>query len=219
MSTRFPQYHAAATQIVRVCQRLYARGLIAGQDGNVSVRVEPGLVLVTPAGFSKVDVTADDLVLLTIDGDRVEGEHAPSSEVAVHLRAYQQRPDVAAVVHAHPVHATGFAVVGETLPHDVLPEVTVLLGRIPLVPYSTPGTPAVALAFDPFWAEHDVFLMQNHGAVALGRDLTVAHQRMESLEHAAQILLAARTVGPVPSLPRRAVAELEALHAARRRIT
>ncbi len=213
-----PAWGATAEAIVRVCRRLWTRGLIAGQDGNVSVRVAPDRILVTPAGFSKVDVTADDLVLLSEAGDRLAGRHAPSSEVAVHLRAYQCRPDVGAVVHAHPVTATGFAVAGETLPDGVLPEVTVLLGRIPLVPYATPGTPEVASAFGPWWAEHDVFLMAHHGALALGSDLTIAHQRMESLEHAARIIAAARSLGTVPPLPPEAVAVLEAQRAARRRL-
>jgi len=211
-----PSLRAAAEQVVRVCQRLDARELIAGQDGNVSVRVDDDRILITPAGFSKYAVTPDDLVLVALDGARLGGPHAPSSEMAVHLRAYQRRPDVRAVIHAHPVHATAFSVMGETLPHDVLPEVTVLLGRIPFVPYSTPGTPGVAVAFDPFWADHDVFLMEHHGALTVGSTLALAEQRMESLEHAAHILLAARAAGPVRSLSRRAVNELEALHAARR---
>jgi L-fuculose-phosphate aldolase len=211
-----PQFRDAAAHIVRVCQRLDARELIAGQDGNVSVRVAPDRILVTPAGFSKYALTPDDLVLLALDGTQYAGTHAPSSEVAVHLRAYQQRPDVHAVIHAHPVHATAFTVIGETLPHDVLPEVTVLLGRIPFVPYATPGTPEVAVAFDRWWADHDVFLMEHHGALTVGGTLALAEQRMESLEHAARILLVARAAGPVGALPRRAVKELEALHAARR---
>jgi L-fuculose-phosphate aldolase len=217
MTIADPRQRTAAEAIVHVCHRLWERGLVAGQDGNVSVRLAPDRILVTPAGFSKGDLTVHDLCVVSGTGDRLEGRHAPSSELSVHLRAYAKRADVHAVVHAHPVTATGFAVVGETLPHGVLPEITVLLGRIPLVPYATPGTPAVACAFDPWWEAHDVFLMANHGALTLGSDLVVAHQRMESLEHAARIVTAARLVGAVHALPPDEVVALESLHAARRR--
>ena len=104
---------AARREIVAVCRRLYQRGLIAGPDGNVSVRIAPDRILVTPAGLSKVAVQEHELVELTLDGKRVRGSHRASSEVAMHLRAYRRRPDVNAVVHAHPPVATGFAVAGE----------------------------------------------------------------------------------------------------------
>jgi L-fuculose-phosphate aldolase len=191
---------AARREIVVVCRRLYERGLIAGPDGNVSVRIAPGRILVTPAGMSKVDVTGDDLVELTLEGKHVRGSKRASSEVGLHLRIYQRRPDVHAVVHAHPPTATGFAVAGEGLASCVLPEVVYQVGWVPLVPYATPGTEAVADGFEPFLSNHDAFLMANHGATTLGRTLTIAHQRMESVEHAAKILLTARLLGKVESL-------------------
>jgi L-fuculose-phosphate aldolase len=192
---------AARAAIVRVCRRLYGAGLIAGQDGNVSVRLSGDRILVTPAGMSKVDVRAADLVILSLDGTKRSGRHAPSSEVAVHLAIYAGRPDVGAVVHAHPPTATGFAVAGETLPAHVLPELDVTVGEVALVPYARPGTTQLARGFRPFLAAHDAWLMANHGAVTAGATLTVAHQRMESLEHAARILLAARVVGRIIPLP------------------
>ena len=191
---------AAGREIVLVCRRLYERGLIAGPDGNVSVRLGADRVLVTPAGMSKVDVTPSDLVVLSLDGSRVHRGRRASSEVAVHLRIYQRRPDVQAVVHAHPPTATGFAVAGEDFSACVLPEMIFQVGVVPLVPYATPGTAELADRFEPFLANHDAFLMANHGAVTLGRTLLVAHQRMESLEHTAKILLAARTLGRVNAL-------------------
>jgi L-fuculose-phosphate aldolase len=191
---------AARREIVAVCRRLYERGLIAGPDGNVSVRIAPDRILVTPAGMSKFDVTADDLVELAMDGKRVRGSKRASSEVSVHLRAYLRRPDVNAVVHAHPPTATGFAVAGEGLSSCVLPEVIYQVGWVPLVPYATPGTEELADRFEPFFPNHDAFLMANHGATTLGRSLTIAHQRMESLEHAARILLTARLLGRVETL-------------------
>ncbi|HKS05039.1 MAG TPA: class II aldolase/adducin family protein [Gemmatimonadaceae bacterium] len=193
-----------------MCRRLTDAGLIAGQDGNVSVRLDARRILVTPAGFSKIDVTASDLVVLSLQGKKIRGKCEPSSEVAVHLRAYARRRDVAAVVHAHPPTATAFAVVGETLPERVLPEIAALLGPVPLVPYATPGTEALADRFDGLWASHDAFLMVNHGALTLGSTLRVAHQRMETMEHAARIVFAARALGAVRELTPEQLRELSA---------
>jgi len=190
----------AREEIVAVCRRLYERRLIAGPDGNVSVRIGDDRLLVTPAGMSKVDVLAGDVVELALDGTWLGGGRCPSSEIGMHLRIYQLRPDVRAVVHAHPPLATGFAVAGEALVADVLPEIILQLGRVPLVPYATPGSPEVANGLEPFIPRHDAFLLANHGATTVGPSLLVAHQRMESLEHAARILMAARQLGRVNAL-------------------
>jgi L-fuculose-phosphate aldolase len=200
--------------VVQVCKRLYDKGLIAGPDGNVSVRLSPDRILVTPAGMSKVDVTPDDLVELSLDGRHLRGSRRASSEVLMHLRIYQRRPDVHAVVHAHPPLATGFAVAGESFASCVLPEMIFQVGWVPLVPYATPGTPQLADAFEPFLADHDAFLMANHGATSVGPTLTLAHQRMESLEHSARILLTARLLGRVNTLT---APQVEALVDARKR--
>jgi L-fuculose-phosphate aldolase len=191
---------AVRREIVTVCRRLYDRGLIAGPDGNVSARIANDRILVTPAGMSKVDVTIDDLVELALDGRHVRGSRRASSEIAMHLRIYQRRSDVQAVVHAHPPTATGFAVAGESFAACVLPEVIFQVGWVPLVPYATPGTADLADRFDPYLAQHDAFLMANHGATTVGGTLLVAHQRMESLEHSARILLTARLLGRVNTL-------------------
>ncbi len=199
-------------ELALVCRRLWERGLVAGQDGNVSARLSDNRILVTPSGFSKVDVGPSDLVVLSLDGTRISGAHEASSEIAVHLRAYQRRGDIGAVVHAHPPTATGLAVAGESLPDNVLPEVTVLLGAVPLVPYATPGTTGLADQFDPYWAHHQVFLMANHGALTVGPTLRVAHQRMETVEHAARILAAARGFGHVGNLEPSQVLALKSAH-------
>ena len=191
---------AAAASIVRVCRRLYKRGLIAGPDGNVSVRLGDGTILATPSGMSKVDVEATDLVRVDASGNVLDGPRPPSSELRVHLRAYRCRADINAVVHAHPPTATGFAVAGESFMAPVLPEVILQMGGVPLVPYVTPGTDALADVCEPYLAVHDAILMANHGATTLGATLGIAHQRMESLEHAARILLVARALGRVNEL-------------------
>jgi L-fuculose-phosphate aldolase len=188
---------------------MWERGLIAGRDGNVSARLDDDRILITPAGLSKVDVTPGDLVTVALDGSQLDGHHRPSSESAVHLRAYVRRADVNAVVHAHPPHATAFAVAGETLPPNVLPEITLLLGPVPLVPYATPGTTNVADGFEPYWVGNDAFLMANHGALTLGVDLREAHQRMETLEHASLVVATARWLGGVRELTPKEVRALE----------
>ena len=208
----------AAADIVRVCRRLYEAGLIAGQDGNVSVRLPSGNILVTPAGFCKVDVGETDLVTLDAQGRQLCGAGHASSEVGMHLRIYQRRTDVHAVVHAHPPVATGFGVAGMDLMDDVLPEAIFLLGGVPLVPYAMPGTPALGDALEPFLPLHDGFLLANHGATTVGPTLVHAHQRMESLEHAARIMLTARSLGTVNALaPQDARALREARAAALQR--
>jgi L-fuculose-phosphate aldolase len=202
---------AAATarrEIAAVCRRLYERGLIAGPDGNVSVRVGARRILVTPSGMPKVELRPADVVEVSLTGARGRGSGRASSELALHLRIYARRPDVRAVVHAHPPVATGFAVAGEAFPGSVLPEIILQVGEIPLVPYAQPGTEALADRCDPYLRGHDAFLLANHGAVTVGPSLGVAHQRMESLEHTARILLTARLLGRVNELSPTAVAAL-----------
>jgi L-fuculose-phosphate aldolase len=178
------------------------------------VRISHDHVLVTPGGFSKADVEEHDLVLVALDGTRVGGKHEASSEVAMHLAAYRARADVSAVVHAHPPVATAFAVAGQSLPGDVLAELTVLLGEVPLVPYATPGTTALPDAMLPWLPNHDAFLLANHGVTTLGRTVGEAHQRMETVEHCANILLTARLLGRVNAL---SAEDVRVLEEARRR--
>jgi len=205
-----------ADEIVAVCRRLYDRALIAGQDGNVSVRLRSGHILVTPSGLSKVDVTPEALVELTAQGERVTRGPGASSEVGMHLRIYRERPDVRAVVHAHPPVATAFGVAGRDFMDAVLPEVIFHLGRVPLVPFALPGTPALGDAMAPYLADHDAFLLASHGATTVGPTLGLAHQRMESLEHAARILHAASQIGSVTPLRAEDIAALRAAREAAR---
>ena len=199
------------------CRQLAAGGLLAGRDGNVSVRLGPDRVLVTPSGMIKALLTAGDMVEVDLGGHKRRGRRNPTSELDLHLRILTHRPDVGAVVHAHPPAATGFAVAGEEIPANLLPELIFLVGRVPLVPYGTPGTPELGDRVEPFLAEHDGLLLANHGAVTMGRTLDQAWIRMESLEHAARIVVAARTVGAPRPLDAAAVRKLEALRAQARR--
>jgi L-fuculose-phosphate aldolase len=201
----------AAREIVMCCRRLWQAGLIAGQDGNVSVRYRPDRLLVTPRGLLKSDLAPEDIVEVGLDGSHLDGSRQATTELDLHLRVYRRRPDCGAVVHAHPPTATAFAVAGEGIPADVLPEVTVLMGEVPVVPYATTGTPALGDAAEPYLDARDVVLLANHGALAWGADLAKARIRMETLEHAARILLAARSLGRVTRLTRDQMHDLERL--------
>ena len=185
----------AARDIVRCCRRLWEAGLIAGADGNVSVRLGRDRLLVTPRGLHKAELTARDLVEVSLSGSHRRGSRRATTELDLHLRAYRRHGDCGAVVHAHPPVATAFAVAGEPMPADVLPELIRYLGDVPVAPYATTGTPALGDVVEPLLARHVAVLLANHGAVTWGPDLATARIRMESLEHSARILLAARLLG------------------------
>jgi L-fuculose-phosphate aldolase len=200
-----------AREIVLCCRRLWQAGLIAGQDGNVSVRYRPDCLLVTPRGLPKSELAPEDLVEVDLDGAQLGGSRQATTELDLHLRVYRRRRECGAVVHAHPPTATAFAIAGEGIPADVLPEIALLMGEVPVVPYATPGTPALGDAAEPFLDAHEVVLLANHGALAWGADLARARIRMESLEHAARILLAARSLGRVSRLTPDQMHDLERL--------
>jgi len=218
------EHAETAAALAAACRRLHARGLLAGAEGNLSVRLSNGDLLVTPSGVDKGTVEASAMLRLHADGTpRHEGTavgtsgdggtgdspRRPSSELLMHLACYAARPDVRAVVHAHPPVATGFATAGVNLPANVLPEVPVVVGPSALVPYGRPGTPALSAAMAPFLADHEVFLLANHGVTALGTSLTDALLRMESVEQAARIVFVAQQMGGALSL---SDAETAALH-------
>ena len=196
--------------LVAAARRLHARGLLAGAEGNLSCRLPDGSVVITAAGADKGALTGEGMVRVSADGALLAARPGAraSSELGMHLALYAQRPDVTAVVHAHPPAATAFATAGVPLPDSVLPEVPVLLGPVALVPYGRPGTAALAQQMAPFLPAHDAFLLANHGATTVGTTVEQALLRMESLEQAARILLAARVLGGAHPLP---PGEVEAL--------
>jgi len=200
-----------AREIAVCCRRLWQRGLIAGQDGNVSVRYRADRILVTPRGMLKSELSPEDMAEVDLDGRPLGGSRQATTELDLHLRVYRRRRDCGAVVHAHPPTATAFSVTGEGIPGNVLPEVTLLMGQVPLVPYATTGTPALGDAVEPFLDTNEAVLLANHGAVAWGPTLAAARIRMESLEHAARILAAARSLGPITRLTPEQMTDLERL--------
>jgi L-fuculose-phosphate aldolase len=199
--------------IVEIGRRLWVRGFVASNDGNISVRIGPDRLLMTPASVSKGFMTADMMVVTDLDGQLVSGApgRRPSSETLMHLVAYRERPDVGAVVHAHPPLSTGFAVAGIPLDRAVLAEVVTTLGSIPIADYGTPSTRELADAVAPYVRTHDGLLLANHGALALGKDLFAAYYKMETIEHFARISLVARQLGRENLLSREEVGRLQQL--------
>src|SRR3989454_985038 len=177
------------------CRQLAERGLMAGQDGNLAVRLGPDRVLVTPTGVIKALVGPADMVEVDLRGRKRRGRHNPTSELDLHLRILTRRPDVGAVVHAHPPVAPGLGVAGQVFHIFVLPELILQWGAVPLVPYGTSGPPELGDRLEPHLAGHHAWLLANHGAVTVGATLDAAWIRMESLEHAARIIFAARALG------------------------
>ena len=190
-------------QICDVCHRMWQLGWVAANDGNISVKLADGSLLCTPTGISKSFITGDSLLLVDQDLNILEGAPGfkPSSEMKMHLRCYQERPDIGAVVHAHPPTATGFAVAGRSLDDYSMIETVVTLGSVPLTPYGTPSTYEVPEAIAPYLQEHDALLLQNHGALTVGSDLYTAYYRMETLELFARISLVAHQLGGPREIP------------------
>jgi L-fuculose-phosphate aldolase len=205
--------HQARLDIVESGRRLWLRGLIAAGEGNISIRLSENEILTTPSGVCKGFLTPEMLCVTDVDGRLIRGEKKPSSELLMHLTIYKHRPDVQAVVHAHPPTATGFAVAGLSLEGCAHPEIVILMGGIPLAAYGTPSTQELGDSLLPYLPTHDAFLLANHGAVCAGKNLWDAHFKMESLEQYAQILLTARLLGGERPLPPERVRELEDLRA------
>lgn len=197
--------------LVEVGRRLYERGLVVATEGNVSVRLDDRRLLATPTGTCKGFLTPDQLVMVDLEGRRLQGEFPPSSELPLHLAIYRARSEVQAIVHAHPPIATGFAVAGIPLDRPILAEAVVLLGPVPIAQYGTPTTEELSEAVLKYIHGHNAILLANHGALALGRDLWQAYFRMETLEHVAHVTLVAHLLGKMNVLSEEDVRKLSEL--------
>lgn len=208
----YPTEREAAEQILDAGRQMYLRGMVAANDGNLSVRIGDNAVLVTPTGVSKGSMSADMLVKLDLDGNKLSGERAPSSEVRMHLRIYREDALVRAVVHAHPPSATAFAAAGIALDRPRLIETAVQLGAVPVAPFALPGTDAVADGVAPYVRSGcRALLLEYHGAVAWGDSMSQAYFRLECLEQTANVELRLRAMGCDRTMPEETVRALEAL--------
>jgi L-fuculose-phosphate aldolase len=183
------------SDICTVGRWIHSRGFVAATDGNISVRLGPDRILMSPTCMSKGMMTPDDLVIIDFEGRAVGGTRNPSSEHAMHLLIYRLRPDINAICHAHPPTATGYAAAGMALDKPILCELIIGLGSIPVARYGTPGTPELTAALEPLVRGHESILMANHGVVTYGPDLLTAFSRMETTEHFARVSLVTELLG------------------------
>jgi len=206
-------------EILRIGRLMWERGYVAATDGNISARFGSDRLLVTASGYSKGFLTADNILLLDLEGRpaggyRGRGER-PSSEILMHLEVYRQRPEVQAVIHAHPPLATAFSIAGVSLARCVIPEVIVTLGGIPTTDYATPSTQEVPESIRQAIKHYDAIIMSHHGSLTVGHDLWEAYLRLEKVEHTAQITLAAHQLGHVGTLSPDDVARLAEMRRSR----
>ena len=200
--------------MVRVARRLDQKGILTSTDGNLSALLDDGGTLITPSGSCKGLLEPEQLVRLFRDGSPRAGR--PSSEIALHRMIYAKRPDVRAIIHAHPPYATAYAVAGIALDQPILSEAILGLGKVPVASYAMPTAEELAKSVEPLVAQHDAVLMRFHGAVCFARDIEQVCYLMETLEHVARIDFIRRSLGSNELIPQSEVARLEELRAAMR---
>lgn len=194
--------HPFAKELARIANALHDKGLVTGRSGNISAMHED-ILWITPTGYAMKDVQPENLVMIWPDGRVIAGEGlAPSSESAMHRRIYEARPDVQAVVHAHPIKASALAVAHQPLDTPLLSEIVLTLGTVPVVPFQPPGSEALADSVAEALKTHDAVMMANHGVTTVGRTLADAYYNMELVETFAEIYLTAHQLGnPQPLTP------------------
>ncbi len=196
-----PKVDKLKKNLIEIGRSLYRSGMIAGTDGNLSARIDEQRVLVTRRGVAKGRLKNGDFVVVDLNGNVLKTRVQPSSEAAMHLTVYKERPDVGACIHSHPPFATSFAVAGIKLERNVLPEVAVFVGDIPLIDYAPPGIGAISKAIQPYVADNNAFLLRNHGLLTIGRTIDEAFHRHETVEHYARIMFLASRLGQVNTIP------------------
>lgn len=177
-------------KMCEIGKRMYERGFVAANDGNISIRSESGELLITPTGVSKGFMKPEMIVRIDEKGNKLDkNSMEPSSETKVHLKVYQENKKNGAVVHAHPPHATAFAVAGKSLDKKILPEAIISLGVVPVAKYATPSTDELPESIEKFIDDYNAVLLENHGALTWGEDLKQAYFRMETVEFYARIMM------------------------------
>jgi L-fuculose-phosphate aldolase len=206
-------------RIVEIGKLMHQKGFVAAGDGNISARLDRERLLITPSGFSKGFIEADQLLIVNLNGEKISPlfgkwrDLKPSSEVRLHLECFRRRADVHAVIHAHPPMTIACTLAGISLARCVLPEVLYDLGTIPTAPYATPASPEGPIAVRDLVKQYDAIILDRHGTVTVGATLWDAYMRLERVEHSAQVTLAAHQVldKPVEPLPPDAIQKLAAM--------
>ena len=205
--------HELRRELAHFSKWLYRLGYMPGTSGNLSVQLDSNFVLATPTGVSKWLLRADDMTIVDRNGKKFSGRRNATSEVGMHLAIYNNRPDVRAVIHSHPPIATAFACSGRALTEVLCQESVMTLGSVPLADYATTGTGKVAASLLPLLQDHEAILLANHGAISYGRSLLDAFMKMETLEHLAQVHLAAHQLATPQPLKQEQIAELRSAKA------
>ena len=187
-------------EIVETCRWMYEKNLITSTDGNVSVRYRDDQILITPSGVHKGFLKPEDLIVTDLSGKKISGSGRASQEIPMHVAVYEKRKDISAVVHAHPIHCIAFTLAGLTLGKNVLPEVILSVGEIPIVPYTTPTSQEVPEKIKEYIGSYQALILDRHGALTIGKNLFDAFCKLERMEHVAQTLFAARQLGPIQQL-------------------
>ena len=202
-------------QICDIGKRIYNRGMVAANDVNISVKISDNEFLCTPTGVSKGFMTPEYICKVDADGNVIQANKGfkPSSEIKMHMRVYKERPDVQAVVHAHPIYATSFAIAGIPLTQPIMPEAVIALGCVPIAEYGTPSTHEIPDAVSKYLQYYDAVLLENHGALAYSDSLLAAYHKMESLEFYAELLFLSKQLGGPQELSE---AQVEKLYEIRR---
>jgi len=195
-------------EVCEIGRRLYARGHVAANEGNLSARLSPDRVLCTPTLVSKGYLKPADLAIVDLEANQVAGDRPRTSEIKLHLSIYKHRPDVRAVIHTHPPHATAFAVAGTPIPNGIHPELELMLGPVATAPYFTPGTAAFADSVVPFLEKTSAVLLESHGLVTYGANLEWAWFATEVLDSHCRLLLTARSLGGAKPLSDAQMVEL-----------
>jgi len=193
-------YSKERQEIVMYGRLLYDRGYLAGKDGNLSIKLSDGTILITPSGVAKGFLDEVDMAVVDADGKQISSNRKASSESLMHLYVYKMRPEINACCHAHPPYSTAFSIVGKSLPSNILPEVVLTVGEVPITEYASPGTDEVPRSLDKYISDHSAFILRNHGVLTIGRTAEEAYHRMETVEHYAKIIYIAENMGEMKCL-------------------
>lgn len=199
---------ALTKEMIDIGKRLYDRQLIVAAEGNFAYRIDENRIVATPSGLCKGELKTDDLVLINSEGKKLSGKHNVSTEIALHLEVFRQRPDVAACIHAHPTNCIALMLAGKKLDKPLLRESVLLLGKVPTAPYARPSTTQVPESIRPFIQKTDCILLDHHGSLTVGKSLNEAFQKLEVMEHTAHCYITALNMGEVTELAQNEVRAL-----------
>jgi len=207
----YPDENAARRDIIEAGRRMYARGYVSGNDGNISARISNDTIIATPSGVSKGYMTGDQLVKLDLDGNILEGALKPSSEIKMHIAVFKRSPTLLSVCHAHPPVSSAFAAAGVPLDKPFLQETVMLLGVIPVAKYAAPGSEELALGAAEYCLDYHGALLEQHGAVTWGDSVMQSLYRMESVEYTATVAMYSKMMGFERTLEKEKIDDLIAM--------